>query len=138
MESVWERHNRLAAGVRRAVDQWQGCRLVAHGPEWHSDTVSAIYTPEGVDARHVIETAYHKYQTSLGSGLAQLAGRAFRIGHLGSLNPVMLCGALSAAEMALVDAGVAIEPGAGVAAAQEHFRATTPPVQKSVTKARAA
>ena len=138
MKSVWERHNRLAFGVRRAVDQWQGCRLVAHGPEWHSDTVSAIYTPEGVDARHVIETAYHKYQTSLGSGLAQLAGRAFRIGHLGSLNPVMLCGALSAAEMALVDAGVAIEPGAGVAAAQEHFRATTPPVHKAVTKARAA
>lgn len=138
MENVWERHNRLAAGVRRAVDQWQGCRLVAHGPEWHSDTVSAIYTPEGVDARHVIETAYHKYQTSLGSGLAQLAGRAFRIGHLGSLNPVMLCGALSAAEMALVDVGVAIEPGAGVAAAQEHFRATTPPVQKSIAKARAA
>ena len=138
MESVWERHHRLASGVRRAVEQWQGCRLVAHGPEWHSDTVSAIYTPEGTDARHVIETAYHKYQTSLGSGLAVLAGRAFRIGHLGSLNPVMLCGALSAAEMALVDAGVAIEPGAGVAAAQEYFRATTPPVQKSVTKARAA
>ncbi|MDT8326793.1 MAG: aminotransferase class V-fold PLP-dependent enzyme [Roseovarius sp.] len=138
MESVWERHNRLATGVRRAVDQWQGCRLVAHGPQWQSDTVSAIYTPEGVDARHVIETAYHKYQTSLGSGLAVLAGRAFRIGHLGSLNPVMLCGALSAAEMALVDAGVAIEPGAGVAAAQDHFRATTPPVQKSIAKARAA
>jgi len=138
MESVWDRHNRLAAGVRRAVDQWQGCRLVAQGPEWHSDTVSAIYTPEGVDARHVIETAYHKYQTSLGSGLAQLACRAFRIGHLGSLNPVMLCGALSAAEMALVDAGVMIEPGAGIAAAQEHFRATTPPVQHSIAKARAA
>ncbi|SFN49018.1 serine-glyoxylate aminotransferase apoenzyme [Roseovarius lutimaris] len=138
MESVWDRHNRLAAGVRRAVEQWQGCRLVAQGSEWHSDTVSAIYTPEGVDARHVIETAYHKYQTSLGSGLAQLAGRAFRIGHLGSLNPVMLCGALSAAEMALVDVGVAIEPGAGVAAAQEHFRATTPPVQHSIAKARAA
>jgi len=138
MESVWDRHNRLATGVRRAVEQWQGCRLVAQGPEWHSDTVSAIYTPVGVDARHVIETAYHKYQTSLGSGLAQLAGRAFRIGHLGSLNPVMLCGALSAAEMALVDAGVMIEPGAGVAAAQEHFRATTPPVQHSIAKARAA
>lgn len=138
MPNVWDRHNRLATGVRRAVAQWQGCRLVAQGPEWHSDTVSAIYTPEGVDARHVIETAYHKYQTSLGSGLATLAGRAFRIGHLGSLNPVMLCGALSAAEMALVDAGVMIEPGAGVAAAQEHFRATTPPVQHSVAKARAA
>src|SRR6056297_106059 len=129
LEQVWERHHRLAAGVRAAVAEWDGCRLVADAPEWHSDTVSAIYAPEGIDARHVIETAYHKYQTSLGSGLAQLAGRAFRIGHLGSLNPVMLCGALSAAEMALRDAGAAISPGQGVAAAQEVFRMTAPPVQ---------
>ena len=129
LESVWERHHRLASGVRAAVAEWQGCRLVADAPEWHSDTVSAIYAPEGIDARQVIETAYHKYQTSLGSGLAKLAGRAFRIGHLGSLNPVMLCGALSAAEMALRDAGAAISPGQGVAAAQEVFRVTAPPVQ---------
>jgi len=138
MESVWERHHRLASGVRAAIAEWQGCRLVADGPEWHSDTVSAIYTPEGVDARDVIATAYHKYQTSLGSGLAKLAGRAFRIGHLGSLNPVMLCGAISAAEMALCDAGAAIEPGCGIAAAQEHFRASTPTRQVRVASARAA
>lgn len=129
LESVWERHHRLGSGVRAAIAEWQGCRLVADAPKWHSDTVSAIYAPEGIDARQVIETAYHKYQTSLGSGLAKLAGRAFRIGHLGSLNPVMLCGALSAAEMALRDAGAAISPGQGVAAAQEAFRMTTPPVQ---------
>jgi alanine-glyoxylate transaminase/serine-glyoxylate transaminase/serine-pyruvate transaminase len=138
MESVWDRHHRLASGVRAAIAEWQGCRLVAHGPQWHSDTVSAIFTPEGIDAREVIATAYHKYQTSLGTGLAQLAGRAFRIGHLGSLNPVMVCGALSAAEMALRDAGVAIVPGAGVAAAQEHFRATTPTMQARRASARAA
>jgi alanine-glyoxylate transaminase/serine-glyoxylate transaminase/serine-pyruvate transaminase len=138
MESVWDRHHRLATGVRAAVAEWQGCRLVAQGAEWHSDTVSAIYTPEGVDARDVIATAYHKYQTSLGSGLAKLAGRAFRIGHLGSLNPVMLCGAISAAEMALRDAGAAIEPGCGIAAAQEHFRASTPTMQARLAPARAA
>jgi len=126
MESVWARHHRLAEGVRAAVAEWPGCRLVADGPEWQSDTVSAIYTPEGVDARTVIDTAYFKYQTSLGTGLAKLAGRAFRIGHLGSLNPVMLCGALSAAEMALRDAGAEIIPGRGIAAAQEAFRKTTP------------
>lgn len=137
MEAVWDRHHRLAEGVRAAVAEWPGCRLVAEGPEWHSDTVSAIYTPEGVDARRVIETAYFKYQTSLGTGLAQLAGRAFRIGHLGSLNPVMLCGALSAAEMALRDAGAEIAPGRGVAAAQEAFRMTTP-VASRATTARAA
>ena len=138
MESVWDRHHRLATGVRAAIAEWQGCRLVAQGAEWHSDTVSAIYTPEGVDARDVIATAYHKYQTSLGSGLAKLAGRAFRIGHLGSLNPVMLCGAISAAEMALRDAGAAIEPGCGIAAAQEHFRASTPTMQARLAPARAA
>lgn len=138
MESVWDRHHRLACGVRAAIAEWQGCSLVAQGPEWHSDTVSAIYAPEGVDAREVIATAYYKYQTSLGSGLAKLAGRAFRIGHLGSLNPVMLCGAISAAEMALRDAGAAIEPGLGIAAAQEHFRVSTPTQQARISPARAA
>ncbi len=135
MESIWARHTRLAQGVRAAVEAWDGCKLVAMGPEWQSDTVSAIYAPEGVDARDVISTAYWKYQTSLGSGLNKLAGKAFRIGHLGSLNPVMLMGAISAAEMALVDAGAKIEPGSGVAAAQAHYRATTPDGQAAQSKA---
>lgn len=136
METVWARHKRLAEGVRAAVAAWDGCGLVARGPEWHSDTVSAIYAPPGIDARDVISTAYYKYQTSLGSGLNKLAGRAFRIGHLGSLNPVMLCSAISAAEMALRDAGAQIVPGSGVAAAQEHFRVTTPDMmQHTASKA---
>ena len=135
MESIWARHNRLAEGVRAAVSAWDGCQLVSQGPEWASDTVSAIYAPEGVDARDVISTAYYKYQTSLGSGLNKLMGKAFRIGHLGSLNPVMLCGAISAAEMALVDAGAKIEPGSGVAAAQAQYRATTPATMKASAKA---
>jgi alanine-glyoxylate transaminase/serine-glyoxylate transaminase/serine-pyruvate transaminase len=135
MESIWTRHNRLAEGVRQAVAAWDGCELVSRGPEWASDTVSAIYAPEGVDARDVISGAYYKYQTSLGTGLNKLMGKAFRIGHLGSLNPVMLCGAISAAEMALVDAGAKIERGSGVAAAQAHFSATTPSTVKASAKA---
>lgn len=135
METVWARHNRLAEGVRKAVAAWDGCDLVARGPEWQSDTVSAIYVPPGVDARDVISGAYHKYQTSLGTGLNKLMGKAFRIGHLGSLNPVMLCGAISAAEMALVDAGAKIEPGSGVAAAQAHYRDTTPAARTASAKA---
>ena len=135
MESIWARHNRMAEGVRAAVSAWDGCELVSRGPEWASDTVSAIYAPEGVDARDVISTAYYKYQTSLGTGLNKLMGKAFRIGHLGSLNPVMLCGAISAAEMALVDAGAKIEPGSGVAAAQAQYRATTPTTMKASAKA---
>ncbi len=135
MESIWERHNRMAGGVRAAVEAWDGCELVARGPEWASDTVSAIYAPEGVDARDVIAGAYNKYQTSLGTGLNKLMGKAFRIGHLGSLNPVMLCGAISAAEMALRDAGAKIEAGSGVAAAQEHYR--TVAIQEHVKSAAA-
>ena len=135
MDSVWARHKRLAEGVRAAVAAWDGCELVARGPEWASDTVSAIYVPESVDARNVISGAYYKYQTSLGTGLNKLAGRAFRIGHLGSLNPVMLCGAISAAEMALVDAGAKIEPGSGVAAAQAQYRDTTPTATTASAKA---
>ncbi len=135
MDSVWARHKRLAEGVRAAVAAWEGCELVARGPEWASDTVSAIYVPENVDARDVISGAYYKYQTSLGTGLNKLAGRAFRIGHLGSLNPVMLCGAISAAEMALVDAGAKIEPGSGVAAAQAQYRDTTPATVTASAKA---
>ncbi len=122
LETIWKRHHFHAEGVRRAVAAWDGCELVARGPEWESDTVSAIYTPEGVDARDVIANAYSKYRTSLGTGLNKLAGKAFRIGHLGSLNPVMLLGAISAAEMALVDSGAKIELGSGVAAAQDHYR----------------
>ncbi|MDO5757502.1 MAG: aminotransferase class V-fold PLP-dependent enzyme [Rhodobacterales bacterium] len=122
LETIWKRHHFHAEGVRRAIAAWDGCELVARGPEWESDTVSAIYVPDGVDARDVIANAYSKYQTSLGTGLNKLAGKAFRIGHLGSLNPVMLLGAISAAEMALVDSGARIELGSGVAAAQEHYR----------------
>ncbi len=135
MESTWARHARLAQGTRAAVAAWNGCELVARDPASYSDTVSAIYAPEGVDARDVISTAYYKYQTSLGSGLNLLAGRAFRIGHIGSMNAVMLCGAISAAEMALRDAGAKVEPGSGPAAASEHFRATTPDARHAESKA---
>ena len=135
MESTWARHARLAQGVRAAVGAWNGCDLVARDPARYSDTVSAIYAPEGVDARDVISTAYYKYQTSLGSGLNILAGRAFRVGHIGSMNAVMLCGAISAAEMALRDCGAEIEPGSGLAAASEQFRATTPDTRQTESKA---
>ena len=126
----WKASGRGITGWRAAcAPPWRrgtGARWWRPGRNGQSDTVSAIYAPDGVDARDVISGAYYKYQTSLGTGLNKLMGRAFRIGHLGSLNPVMLCGAISAAEMALVDAGAQIVPGSGVAAAQAHFRETTP------------
>jgi alanine-glyoxylate transaminase/serine-glyoxylate transaminase/serine-pyruvate transaminase len=121
LENVFARHHRLAEGVRRAVSAW-GMKLCAKGPEWESDTVSAIVVPEGHDARKVIELASKTYDLSLGAGLMELAGRVFRIGHLGDLNDLMCLGALSGAEMAMRDAGIPVEPGSGVAAAQEYYR----------------
>ncbi len=122
LENVFARHYRLAEGVRRAIGAWDGCELVAEHPRWHSDTVSAIRTPFDVDARDVIRHGYETYNCSFGSGLARLAGKVFRIGHLGSLNEGMCLTAISIAEMALIDAGARIELGSGTAAAQGWYR----------------
>ncbi|WP_375596405.1 aminotransferase class V-fold PLP-dependent enzyme [Algihabitans albus] len=131
LEAVFLRHGRLAEGVRRGVFAW-GLDLCAQEPRWYSDTVSAVRVPETVDARDVLRIAYERYRTSFGSGLSQLAGKVFRIGHLGDLNEVSCLTALACAEMALRDAGAAVEPGAGVAAAQEWYRETAEPRRQAV------
>jgi alanine-glyoxylate transaminase/serine-glyoxylate transaminase/serine-pyruvate transaminase len=120
LDEVIARHARLAEGIRRGVHAW-GLDLVAEHAALYSDTVSAIRTPDGVDAQEVIRIAYDEMNTSFGSGLGRLSGKAFRIGHLGDLNEGMCLTALSIAEMALVRAGAEIPLGAGVAAAQRHF-----------------
>ncbi|MGH6719429.1 MAG: aminotransferase class V-fold PLP-dependent enzyme [Alphaproteobacteria bacterium] len=120
LENVFARHHRLAEGVRRAVAAW-GLDLCAKRPALWSDTVSAIRVPEGIDANALIRDAYHRYRLSLGVGLGPLAGRVFRIGHLGDLNELMVLAALAGSELVLRDAGLKIELGAGVAAAQRHF-----------------
>ncbi|RUW97503.1 aminotransferase class V-fold PLP-dependent enzyme, partial [Mesorhizobium sp. M2A.F.Ca.ET.037.01.1.1] len=104
LENIFARHHRLAEGVRKAVDAW-GLKLCAKAPQWHSDTVSAILVPEGIDSANVVKRAYSAYQTSLGGGLNKVAGKVFRIGHLGWLNEVMVLASLSAAEMTLLDCG---------------------------------
>ncbi|MES0137635.1 aminotransferase class V-fold PLP-dependent enzyme [Mesorhizobium sp. M0016] len=123
LENIFARHHRLAEGVRKAVDAW-GLKLCAKTPKWHSDTVSAILVPDGVDSGDVVKRAYQKYQTALGGGLNKVIGKVFRIGHLGWLNEVMVLASLSAAEMALLDCGVRLAPGSGVGAAIQHFRAS--------------
>jgi alanine-glyoxylate transaminase/serine-glyoxylate transaminase/serine-pyruvate transaminase len=122
LENVFRRHHHLAGGVRAAVSAW-GLRLCAEEPKWYSDTVSAIMVPEGFNGADVISTAFRRYNLALGAGLSKVAGKLFRIGHLGDLNELMVLGALSGAEMAMRDVGIPIEFGSGVAAAQEHFRA---------------
>jgi alanine-glyoxylate transaminase/serine-glyoxylate transaminase/serine-pyruvate transaminase len=78
--------------------------------------------PAGVDAAAVIARAYKRYNLSLGAGLSKVAGKLFRIGHLGDLNEIMLLGAIAGSEMAMLDAGINVEPGSGVAAAQSFWR----------------
>ena len=122
LENIFARHTFLAEGVRQAVSAW-GLSLCAKEPQWYSDTVTAILVPEGKDANRVIKHAYHRYGLSLGAGLSVVAGKLFRIGHLGDLNELMLMSAISGAEMAMRDVGIMeVEAGSGVAAAQEYYR----------------
>ena len=116
-DTVISRHAYLAEGVRRGVAAW-GLQICAEHPALASNTVTAIRVPDGVDARDVIRIGYDRYNTSFGSGLARLAGKVFRIGHLGDLNEGMCLTALSVAEMALVGAGANVTLGSGVGAAQ--------------------
>lgn len=128
LDNVFARHHRLAEGARLAVAAW-GLTLCAKAPKWHSDTVTAICVPKGFNSDDVVKTAYHRYRMSLGTGLSKVAGRVFRLGHIGYVNEIMVLQALAGIEMALMDIGVPIEAGSGVAAAQQHFRKFAPQVQ---------
>jgi alanine-glyoxylate transaminase / serine-glyoxylate transaminase / serine-pyruvate transaminase len=120
LPNVFARHRRLAGAVRAAVDAW-GLRNCAQGPEWCSDTVTAVMVPDGFNANELIKAAYHRYDLSLGGGLNKLAGKVFRIGHLGWLNEIMVLQALGGVELAMHDIGIKFEPGAGVGAAVRHL-----------------
>src|SRR5690606_2323282 len=123
LEAVIARHHRLASGVRAAVGAW-GLALCAEHPSLYSDTVSAVRVRAGVDARDVIRAGYERFNCSFGAGLGPLAGKVFRIGHLGDLNEGMCLAALGIAELSLAAAGMRIDFGSGVAAAQQIYALT--------------
>jgi alanine-glyoxylate transaminase / serine-glyoxylate transaminase / serine-pyruvate transaminase len=126
LQNVLERHSYLAGGVRAAVlDGWK-LKLCATEPKWYSDTVSAIMVTEGINGADIIARAFKRYNLALGAGLARVAGKLFRIGHLGDCNELMLMGALAGCEMAMVDCGMKIAPGSGVAAAADYWRRNAP------------
>jgi alanine-glyoxylate transaminase / serine-glyoxylate transaminase / serine-pyruvate transaminase len=127
LEQVFARHHRLAEGCRRAVTAW-GLTLCAKAPKWHSDTVSAIMVPPGINGADVIDVAYRRYNFALGAGLNKVAGKLFRIGHLGDLNEITLLAGIAGAEMAMRDVGVKVELGRGVAAAQQYWLETQTPL----------
>ena len=125
LENVYARHFRLAEAVRRAVDGW-GLSLVAQSPDLYSDTVSAIYVPEGFDSNALTSHVFDAYGVSFGVGLGEMDGKAFRIGHLGSLTDTMVLSGLATVEMGMADLNYPVALGSGTIAAQEYLRTSRP------------
>lgn len=121
LENVFARHTRIAEGVRAAAGAWN-MPLCATSPAVYSDTVTAVCTPEGFNATDIVTRAATEYDMAFGVGLGEVAGKVFRIGHLGSLTDAMMLSGLATAEMIMVDLGLPITLGSGVAAAQDVYR----------------
>jgi alanine-glyoxylate transaminase/serine-glyoxylate transaminase/serine-pyruvate transaminase len=119
LEQVFARHRRHAEATRAAVAGW-GLSTVCQRADEHSPVLTGVFVPEGEDADALRKVANDRYNLSLGAGLGRLKGRAFRIGHLGDFNDLMLAGTLSGVELALATAGIPFTRG-GVQAALDHL-----------------
>ncbi len=115
LENVFARHHRHAEATRRAAQAW-GLEIDGVDPAEYSDTLTAIWMPEGHDADALRKLILDRFDMSLGTGLGKAKGKLFRIGHLGDFNDLMLAGTLSGVEMGLELAGVPHTKG-GVRAA---------------------
>jgi alanine-glyoxylate transaminase/serine-glyoxylate transaminase/serine-pyruvate transaminase len=115
LQNVFARHDRHAEATRRAVRGW-GLEILCRNPAEYSSSLTAIVVPDGHDADAFRREALARYDLSLGTGLGRLAGKVFRIGHLGFFNDLMLCGTLCGVEMALAASRVPHKSG-GIAAA---------------------
>ncbi len=111
LENVFARHARHAAATRAAVRAW-GLEVLAADEREYSGSLTAVLCDESDEVRKLI---LERFDMSLGAGLGKLAGRVFRIGHLGDFNDLMLAGTLCGVEMGLRASGVEIEPGVGAA-----------------------
>jgi len=121
LNQVFSRHFKMAEGVRQAAAAWN-LELCCQDLQFASDTVTTILVPEGFDGDKLVSHAYSRYGMSFGVGLGKLAGKAFRIGHLGALTEAQALSGLAIIEMAMRDLGYPIVSGSGVAAAQEWYR----------------
>ncbi len=119
LENVFERHRRLAEATRCAVAAWQ-LELLCLDSAARSHSLTAVQLPEGADADAFRATVLERFNMSLGNGLGRLAGRVFRIGHLGDFNDLMLIGTLGGVEMGLAASGIAYQRG-GVTAAMDYL-----------------
>jgi len=123
LDAVFARHHRLAEATRRAVRAWRqndGPEIFAVDTRAQSDSITAVWLPEGYDADKTRQVCLDKFNVSLGGGLDRLRGRVLRIGHLGDLNEPMILGAIAAVEMALELTGVPHGRG-GVQAAMDYL-----------------
>ncbi len=119
LQNVFARHARHAEATRRAVRAW-GLEILCAVPEEYSNTLTTVMMPAGHDADALRKVILEAYDMSLGTGLGRLAGKVFRIGHLGDFNDLTLAGTLAGVEMGLGLAGVPHKKG-GVLAALEHL-----------------
>jgi len=119
LDNVFARHDRLAEATRRAVRAW-GLEILCRDPKYYSSTITAIMLPEGHNADRFRETALDHFDISYGMGLGKIAGKVFRIGHLGDTNDATIIGALAATEMSLGLAGIPHKKG-GVQAAMDYL-----------------
>ena len=119
LDAVFARHQRHAEATRRAVRAW-GLEVLALDPREYSSSLTAVLVPAGHDADRVRKTVLEAFDMSLGTGLGKLAGKVFRIGHLGDLNDLTLIGTLAGVEMGLALAGVPVKKE-GVQAAMAYL-----------------
>jgi alanine-glyoxylate transaminase/serine-glyoxylate transaminase/serine-pyruvate transaminase len=115
LPNVFSRHRRLAEATRAAVQAWN-LEIVCEQPEEYSNSLTGVFMPPGHDADRLRKIILDNFDMSLGAGLSKLQGRAFRIGHLGSFNELMLAGTLCGVEMGLELAGVPHQKGGVLAA----------------------
>ncbi|HEX5121503.1 MAG TPA: aminotransferase class V-fold PLP-dependent enzyme [Pseudonocardiaceae bacterium] len=122
LPAVFARHARLGEATRAAVHGW-GLEVLCADERAYSASVTAVLLADGDDADAVRDVALTRYDMSLGVGLGRLAGRVFRIGHLGHLNDLTLIGALGGVQLALCAAGVSLRADGGAAALEVLGRA---------------
>ncbi|MCB1484886.1 MAG: aminotransferase class V-fold PLP-dependent enzyme [Hyphomicrobiaceae bacterium] len=122
LENVFARHQRLAEATRRAVRAW-GLEIQCRDPKFYSSAVTTVMMPEGHNADAYRKVVLDNFNMSLGTGLNKIAGKAFRIGHLGDTNELTVMGALTGVEMGFELAGVPYKKG-GVQAAMSYLSET--------------
>ena len=121
LDNVFARHDRHAEATRQAVQAW-GLEVLCQEPKNYSSSLTAVLLPDGHDADQFRATVLDNFDMSLGNGLSKLAGKVFRIGHLGDFNDLMLLGTLSGVEMGLSLSGIPHQTG-GVAKAMAYLSA---------------